>query len=332
MPALTISVIIPAYNAGRTIGATLDSVLGQTLAPDEILVMDDGSTDDTRSILTSYGSRVTVLAQQNYGSAVARNALWARATGGMVALLDSDDIWHPQYLEFQRWAFERYPHAALFFAGHVNFQGFGRFNWNRNVRDERGNVEFMAPLQFLKRYYGATGPFTSPSYCCIRKSALDACPQPFKVHGADDSYLFTLVPLLGGSVVYDPTPLVAYRVVPTSLSANTLWIVARSIDVFEALADHYAQTGDRNLLVEFQFAYASRLREYARLLARAGNIRDARKHFAVSIAVRRAPESMAKSFVLLLLACLPKILQPDWRQKPARAAHRAMEIGTAESE
>src|SRR5580658_2014305 len=92
---LKVSVIIPAFNSARTISATLDSVLAQVRPADEILVMNDGSTDETSEILESYKSLVQVFRQENSGLAAARNALFRRATGDLVAFLDADDIWHP---------------------------------------------------------------------------------------------------------------------------------------------------------------------------------------------------------------------------------------------
>ena len=98
---MTISVLIPAYNCQATIRETLDSVLAQTRQPDEILVMDDGSTDQTPAILEFYKPRVQVLRQENQGVAAARNSLLERAQGDLLAWLDSDDVWHPHCLDIQ---------------------------------------------------------------------------------------------------------------------------------------------------------------------------------------------------------------------------------------
>lgn len=146
MPEAKISVTIPAYNAERTIRATLDSVLEQTLPPDEILVMDDGSSDDTRSIIDSNEPRITVFQPKNAGSATARNALCACAKGDMIAFLDSDDVWHPRYLEFQKRAFERNPTAALFFTGHVDFGDTGDLIGTRT--SERGTRGWSSSVPF----------------------------------------------------------------------------------------------------------------------------------------------------------------------------------------
>jgi glycosyltransferase involved in cell wall biosynthesis len=89
---MKITVAIPAYNSAATIRETLDSVFRQTVAPDEILVVNHRSTDATHAILDSYGSRITAIHQENAGVASARNLLCTRANGDLVAFLDGDDL------------------------------------------------------------------------------------------------------------------------------------------------------------------------------------------------------------------------------------------------
>lgn len=89
----TVSVIIPAYNYGRFIGQAIDSVLAQTYPVKEIIVVDDGSTDDTFNVLAKYGQAVRALRQQNRGPAAARNEGAKNASGELLAFLDADDVW-----------------------------------------------------------------------------------------------------------------------------------------------------------------------------------------------------------------------------------------------
>ena len=99
-----VSVIIPAHNASATIERTLRSVIAQTYAHLEIIVVDDGSNDDTAAIVERVGredSRIILLRQPNEGVATARNRAIAHAYGEFVAPLDADDIWHPRKLEKQ---------------------------------------------------------------------------------------------------------------------------------------------------------------------------------------------------------------------------------------
>lgn len=96
---MTISIIIPAYNARTTICDALDSALSQTLPADEIIVIDDGSTDGMREVVEQkYGAKVTVIRQDNAGVAEARNRGVEVSTGDFLQFLDADDMLHPHKL------------------------------------------------------------------------------------------------------------------------------------------------------------------------------------------------------------------------------------------
>ena len=98
---MRVSVIIAAYNAEAYIAEAVESVLGQTLPPDEVIVIDDGSTDGTRNVLGQFGDRITVLNQTNSGQAVAVNKALAAAQGELIGFCDADDLWTPRKLELQ---------------------------------------------------------------------------------------------------------------------------------------------------------------------------------------------------------------------------------------
>jgi glycosyltransferase involved in cell wall biosynthesis len=112
-----VSVIIPAYNAARTIGATVDSVLVQSFTDFELLVIDDGSEDDTADLVAAVDDpRLTCVRTENGGVSVARNRGLELATGSYVAFLDADDAWRPAKLERQHRAISERPDVGLCFA------------------------------------------------------------------------------------------------------------------------------------------------------------------------------------------------------------------------
>src|SRR5436190_9018266 len=113
----TVSVVIPTYNYARYLGAAIDSALQQTHAPLEVIVVDDGSTDDTPRLLDGYGDRIRVIRQKNSGVAAARNAGVREARGELIAFLDSDDLWKPRKLELQIARFEADPGLGLVHCG-----------------------------------------------------------------------------------------------------------------------------------------------------------------------------------------------------------------------
>ena len=97
----TVSVVIPVYNKERYLRDTIDSVLGQSRPADEIVVVDDGSTDGSSEIAASYGSAVLLIRQANAGESSARNRGMEASSGDWIALLDGDDVWEPERLEQQ---------------------------------------------------------------------------------------------------------------------------------------------------------------------------------------------------------------------------------------
>jgi glycosyltransferase involved in cell wall biosynthesis len=96
-----VSAIIPTYNRAHCIGEAVESVLRQTYRPLEVIVVDDGSTDETPAVLRGFGDRIHVVRQENAGPSAARNRGVARSSGSVLAFLDSDDLWLPRKIERQ---------------------------------------------------------------------------------------------------------------------------------------------------------------------------------------------------------------------------------------
>ena len=114
-----VSVIIPAYNREAYIRQTVDSVLNQTYPELELIVVDDGSSDSTREILESYGSRIKLLEHEgrvNIGQSAAINVGLEHADGEFIAILDSDDYWETNKLELQTRYLRANPDIGLVYA------------------------------------------------------------------------------------------------------------------------------------------------------------------------------------------------------------------------
>lgn len=129
-----VSVAIATYNCGPYIGAALDSLLGQSRRPDQIVVVDDGSTDDTAARLAPYEGAIEYVRQPNAGAAAARNAALERVRGDFVAIVDADDLCHPERLAKQAAALET-SGAVACFTGHWVFTAAGeRHRFGPNPR------------------------------------------------------------------------------------------------------------------------------------------------------------------------------------------------------
>ena len=110
-----VSVIIPVYNCETYLAEAIDSVLAQTYAPVEIIVVDDGSTDGSAQVAARYAPRVRCLHQENSGIGAARNRGIEQASGNLLAFLDADDLWSPDKLARQVVALDLDPKLDMIF-------------------------------------------------------------------------------------------------------------------------------------------------------------------------------------------------------------------------
>jgi hypothetical protein len=136
----TVSVVIPSFNRADLLPETLEAVLGQTSPAEQVIVVDDGSTDGTPAMVeASFGSRVTLRRIANSGDLAARNRGLAAASGDLVAFCDSDDLWHPDFLAEMRMLWQAEPYLL---AGFANFRIVRGGHW------EEGDKFADAPAGF----------------------------------------------------------------------------------------------------------------------------------------------------------------------------------------
>jgi len=124
-PLPLVSVVVPAYNCAPFIDESLESVYRQTYNHWELIVVDDGSTDETRGALARHARRIRYHYQRNQGTAAAHNAGVRRARGNLIAFLDNDDIWLPKKLQRQVEAMSSSPECGLVFSDGQTFTSSG---------------------------------------------------------------------------------------------------------------------------------------------------------------------------------------------------------------
>jgi glycosyltransferase involved in cell wall biosynthesis len=122
-----VSVIIPNYNYGRFLRQAIQSALGQSLKPHEVIVVDDGSTDDSNEILRSFGDQIIAVEQENSGVGAARNKGAEIASGDLLAFLDADDYWHSDKLKKQVRKFESDTEIGFVHCGLTNVDENGAY-------------------------------------------------------------------------------------------------------------------------------------------------------------------------------------------------------------
>ena len=165
-PPDTVSVVIPAWNAAGTLVRALDSVAAQGRPPDEVILVDDGSTDDTAAVAARHPLGVRVVTQPNAGAAHARNQGAALARGTLLAFLDADDVWHPDKLAAQLAVFAAHPATALCATTFAYFPtdapppldapGSGAVRLVRDFRDLVRDYYLGTPTVMLRREAFAT--------------------------------------------------------------------------------------------------------------------------------------------------------------------------------
>jgi glycosyltransferase involved in cell wall biosynthesis len=158
-----VSVIIPTYNRARIIEEAVDSVLAQDYKDFELIIVDDGSTDNTSEVLAPYGNEASILFQENKGVSAARNRGIAEASGMLIAFLDSDDLWLPQKLSAQVEFFNQKPEALICQTEEVWVRNGIRVNPGRRHKKPSGMI-FEPSLKLC---------LVSPSAVMIRRELLD---------------------------------------------------------------------------------------------------------------------------------------------------------------
>jgi glycosyltransferase involved in cell wall biosynthesis len=199
----TISAVLAAYASEDWIGEALDSIVGQTSPPDEIVVVDDGSPDRTAEIVESYGDRVRLIRQENTGYPVAMNRAIQEAGGEFVAPCGADDVWESQKLEWQREAIEAHPGVGVHF-GHAVF--FGKVESDHERPTGAGILDRDELLSDLLRI----NPINMPS-AVIRRDLFG--PLGWFTDGslADDFEFFFRCLRAEIDFYYEPRAVVRYR-------------------------------------------------------------------------------------------------------------------------
>lgn len=189
---MNVSVVIPLFNGEKWVQEALDSVLDQTLCPNEILVVDDGSTDASRSIVKEF-SNVHLLQNLGSGPNAARNHGLRNTDADAVAFLDQDDLWHPEHLQRLSGLLQEYPNSPAAFAQKTTFYDSAPPQYST----ERSGAKQYDPWKdFPKNTLG------EPALALIRRSALlSAGGWSPKYEGCSDYHMWLKLVLQGPLVV-----------------------------------------------------------------------------------------------------------------------------------
>ena len=205
-----ISVVIPAYNCARSLSRALESALLQLEPGDEVIVIDDGSSDDTAQVAARFAGKIKYIYQPNAGPAAARNSGVGEARGEWIAFLDADDYWLPGKLGLQKKLILKYPEAALFCGGRVEKEGEAA----SSVQAESAATDILPLERFIKHNSVNTSTVVMRKDVFMRLGGFDT-----SFSGPEDFDLWMRV-AKERAVIYIDTPLSFYRSAPGSLSMD----------------------------------------------------------------------------------------------------------------
>jgi glycosyltransferase involved in cell wall biosynthesis len=298
------SVLIPAYNRESYVRACVDSVLAQTFKSYEIIVINDGSTDGTKEVLESYGTRITAIHQANSGPEVARNGAAAIAQGEYLVMLDSDDLLFPNTLEVVDRAIQQFDRPPLLLGTVTTFE------------DGEGlpavpDAETAEVFRF-KDYFSKTVQLGT-NLIVIKRSTFhevgglrNTTPETFH---ADDIYLLMKAGTASPCIVIEKPATRAYR----QHSDN-------SVKNAEAISNGLIRLAHAEDRGEFPGGSARWMDRYVCLGGRAGSW--AYLHCWKQGHYRVALRLLLETAPMILTATLVKMLAP-FRKAPAAAAIRA---------
>jgi glycosyltransferase involved in cell wall biosynthesis len=258
-----VSTIIPAFNAAATLPAALDSALAQDFEGQEIIVVNDGSTDDTAAILSSYGARITVIHQSNQGQPTARNVAIERAAGHYIAFLDADDVWYPSRLSETVAVLERSPAATVVFSDYDRIDQAGALIQRSTVPASLAHAPSMDEI--LSHWWPI-----APTTVTMPRSIWSRCGGfHIEATGFEDLYFFILARECG-EFEYLPEPLAAFRLSNPEVGPDK-W----SPKVFFRLIEERYGVRARGLVAEVRGGYAGAFASKALRAMKKGNGKEA---------------------------------------------------------
>ena len=242
-----ISVIIPSYNAAKYLPQAINSVLAQTYRQFEIIVIDDGSTDDTQKVITEYSDSVIYIRQPNSGPSAARNKGIQISRGDYIAFLDADDLWVPNKLEDQLIAFQGSKNCAFVCSDWSYFDGEERINVSTLKNYEAWNCKADFELMIREN-------FVLTSSVMVDRQMLSKAGLFWeKLRGAEDRHMWLRLLQHGDAVVCKE--ILAYKRSHPGNVSSTLNFVRDQIEMVQDVLtwDTVIKNPDRKSILEARY-------------------------------------------------------------------------------
>jgi glycosyltransferase involved in cell wall biosynthesis len=202
-----VSVIIPTYNRAELVADTINCILGQTVEPLEIIVVDDGSTDASRDVIASYGERAKLITQHNQGPGTARNAGFKASSGEYIWFMDSDDLASANKIETQYLALSKSDYDFAYCPWIRCRISEGRMQFCSEVLQSEALPDDKPMLEWF-----LSGWSLVFQNCLFKRSLIErAGPYRTDLMPSEDSELFIRILLTGAKALFTPECMVFYR-------------------------------------------------------------------------------------------------------------------------
>ncbi|QOJ36779.1 MAG: glycosyltransferase [Nitrospira sp.] len=269
-----VSVIIPTYNCERFLGRAIDSALQQNYKDYEIIVVDDGSTDHTRNLLSLYEKNVQWIQQKNSGVSAARNVAISRATGEFLAYLDADDMWYPNKLDSQIAFMDAHKKCGLVHSDVSVIDEDDRILYSRfNHETQRSVPQGECLEQVIRRCHIQTLTVVERRECFDRAGSFDD-----RLPIAQDYHHWMRAAVEGFAFGYISAPLGKYRWRRGSLMTDGTRFLEDVVLIYQSLLDKEVATGkiDKSMKEVVAEELHSKHRELAYLERKAGKFSGSR--------------------------------------------------------
>jgi glycosyltransferase involved in cell wall biosynthesis len=299
-----VSVIIPAYNVTAFIVDALDSLRAQTFRDFETIVVNDGCPDtaNLERVLEPYRGEIVYIRQENQGVAAARNTALRAARAPLVALLDPDDMWEPEYLEVQTGHLASNPETGVACAN-VTFIGESRFQGQTflDMFPDRGEIDFR---RLLGQHCRISSSVTARRELILRAGLFDST-----LRAAEDLHLWLRLAHMGTRFIRTERPLIRYRARLESLSNDPIRLGGDLLKVYRNLSETLDLNAEDRACLEGAIRreeatldfflgkkalYAGRNQEARERLVRANRVMGSRKVSVALLALRIAPGLLHK--------------------------------------
>ncbi len=295
-----VSVIIPTYNKYKLLGKAIESAIAQTYKDVEIIISDDGSTDETQKIVEKYRDHIVYIKHKHAGQSYSRNIAIDRATFDIIAFLDHDDIWESAYLEQTIEALKSNKQCIGVSTNRFDVYRDGKMSLKyKNNKPKNGIINLKWMIK--------EGPVLAPSTTVVHKKYLIKAGGFRTVFDGSEDWDLWLRMLKFGYFLYIDKPLVYKKETGYNLSMPVdVW--EKDVLIIEDFVNRLSEREKEEFKEEIQYISTKLYNRYAKVLLHTGFSRQSRKYFKKSISINKnQPKTIFRYYLTFAPSILAKV-------------------------